>query len=121
MGALLGVLVVLLVVFAIVALVGVLIHTIHQAFSPGTNGPNLGAGALIAAPLSSLFVIWGTWLKHRTVTVQKEGHITDRINKAVATLAPALRGRRDAFGHQILDEPRGELGAAADAGLGIDV
>lgn len=46
----------------------------------------LGAGALIAAMLSAPFVIWGTVLKHQTVMFQKEGHMTDRINKAVEQL-----------------------------------
>ncbi len=86
LGALVGLLLMVLFGLALAALVGVLVHTIHQAFSPGSDGPNLGAGALIAAMLGAPFVIWGTVLKHRTVTFQKEGHITDRINKAVEML-----------------------------------
>ena len=86
LGALVGLLLMVLFGLALAALVGVLFHTIHQAFSPGSDGPNLGAGALIAALLGAPFVIWGTVLKHRTVTFQKEGHITDRINKAVEML-----------------------------------
>ncbi|MFD1509176.1 hypothetical protein [Lacimonas salitolerans] len=51
------------------------------------TGPgSLGAGALIAALLGAPFVIWGTVLRQRTVDFQKEGHITDRINKAVEQL-----------------------------------
>ncbi|CUH76559.1 pentapeptide repeat-containing protein [Tropicibacter naphthalenivorans] len=46
----------------------------------------LGIGALIAALLGSPFVVWGTILKQKTVDFQKEGHITDRINKAVEML-----------------------------------
>lgn len=46
----------------------------------------LGFGTMLAAMLGAPFVIWGTVLKHRTVTFQKEGHITDRINKAVEML-----------------------------------
>jgi hypothetical protein len=48
--------------------------------------PNLGLGALLAALLGAPFVIWGTWLKYQTVRFQKEGHMTDRINKAVEQL-----------------------------------
>lgn len=48
--------------------------------------PGLGLGALLAALLGAPFVIWGTWLKYQTVRYQKEGHITDRINKAVEQL-----------------------------------
>lgn len=50
------------------------------------KGSGLGTGALIAAMLGAPFVIWGTVLKQRTVDFQKEGHITDRINKAVEQL-----------------------------------
>lgn len=52
----------------------------------GQAGASLGLGALLAAMLGAPFVIWGTVLKHRTVTFQKEGHITDRINTAVEML-----------------------------------
>lgn len=52
----------------------------------GAEVSGLGFGALLAAMLGAPFVIWGTVLKHRTVTFQKEGHITDRINKAVEML-----------------------------------
>ncbi|WP_161492637.1 pentapeptide repeat-containing protein [Pseudophaeobacter leonis] len=51
-----------------------------------SEGVNLGAGALIAALLGSPFLIWSTFLKHQTVRYQKEGHITDRISKAVEQL-----------------------------------
>lgn len=86
LGGLVATLLALLFITALVALVGILLHTIGQSMSPDSDGPNLGAGALIAAMLGAPFVIWGTWLKHRTVTFQKEGHITDRINKAVEML-----------------------------------
>ena len=59
-------------------------HAIQPA---GANvQPNLGLGALLAALLGAPFVIWGTVLKHQTVRYQKEGHITDRISKAVEQL-----------------------------------
>ena len=50
------------------------------------SGPSLGMGALLAALLGAPFLVWGTVLKQRTVDFQKEGHITDRINKAVEQL-----------------------------------
>lgn len=46
----------------------------------------LGSGGLIVAVLGAPFLIWSTWLKHRTVEFQKEGHMTDRISKAVEQL-----------------------------------
>lgn len=58
---------------------------IHPALGEaGQSG--LGLGALLAAMLGSPFVIWGTWLKYQTVRFQKEGHMTDRISKAVEQL-----------------------------------
>ncbi|MBR3370334.1 MAG: pentapeptide repeat-containing protein [Rhodobacteraceae bacterium] len=47
---------------------------------------SLGVGGLVVALLGAPFVIWGTVLKHQTVMFQKEGHMTDRINKAVEQL-----------------------------------
>lgn len=61
-------------------------HTIRLGISGATQGINLGAGALIATLLGAPFLIWSTILKHQTVRYQKEGHITDRINKAVEQL-----------------------------------
>lgn len=57
-----------------------------RANSQAVGSPNLGSGALIAAALGAPFVIWATILKHHTLRYQKEGHITDRINKAVEQL-----------------------------------
>ncbi|MBL4917139.1 pentapeptide repeat-containing protein [Szabonella alba] len=53
--------------------------------SPLTTG-SLGLGALIAAFLGAPFVIYGTWLKHHTNRLEQEGHMTDRITKAVEQL-----------------------------------
>jgi hypothetical protein len=85
-GAGVSVFLFLLFTLAIAALFLELFRTVRQGMSPAGTGPNLGTGALIAAVLGAPFVIWATWLKHRTVTFQKEGHITDRINKAVEML-----------------------------------
>lgn len=82
---------------ALVAAGAVLFDTIRGVLQPpatgpnpaaatGPSGPNLGAGALIAALLGAPFVIWGTVLKYQTVRFQKEGHITERISQAVEQL-----------------------------------
>jgi len=47
---------------------------------------SLGLGGLLVALLGAPFLIWTTVLKHRTVEFQKEGHMTDRISKAVEQL-----------------------------------
>ncbi|WP_309664269.1 hypothetical protein [Tabrizicola sp.] len=60
------------------------IHPDTATTVPGQ--PTFGLGALVAALLGAPFLIWGTWLKYQTVRYQKEGHITDRINKAVEML-----------------------------------
>ncbi len=86
LGAGVGVVLLLLFAVALVAAVAVLFHAIGQALGQETKGPNLGAGALIAALLGAPFLIWGTVLKHQTVRYQKEGHMTDRINTAVEQL-----------------------------------
>ncbi|OOY10965.1 hypothetical protein BMG00_14550 [Thioclava marina] len=75
----------ILVIFALIAAFVVVLGTSHQVWT-GAGGPNLGAGALIAAILGAPFVIWGTVIKHRQLGFQKEGHITDRISKAVEQL-----------------------------------
>ncbi len=71
---------------AIAAAFAVLWHTAGFTGDSSSNGVNLGAGALIAALLGAPFLIWSTVLRHQTVRYQKEGHITDRINKAVEQL-----------------------------------
>ncbi|WP_300534531.1 pentapeptide repeat-containing protein, partial [uncultured Mameliella sp.] len=54
-----------------------------------------GMGAVVAAFLGGPFVIWGAVLKHRTVEFQKEGHITERISKAVEQLGAEKSVKRD--------------------------
>lgn len=71
---------------ALVASAFVLWSTIDQVRSGASQGINLGSGTLIAALLGAPFLIWGTWLKYQTVRFQKEGHMTDRISKAVEQL-----------------------------------
>jgi hypothetical protein len=55
-----------------------------------------GMGAVIAAFLGGPFVIWGTAIKQKTVKYHKEGHITDRISKAVEQLGEEKTVKRDA-------------------------
>jgi uncharacterized protein YjbI with pentapeptide repeats len=85
-GAGAGFVLLLMFLLAFVAAGLVMVHTIGQAMNAEAEGPNLGAGALIAALLGAPFLIWTTVLKHQTVRYQKEGHMTDRINKAVEQL-----------------------------------
>jgi uncharacterized protein YjbI with pentapeptide repeats len=46
----------------------------------------LGLGTLLAALLGAPFLIWATLIRQATVDYQKEGHMTDRISKAVEQL-----------------------------------
>ncbi len=74
---------------ALIAAFAVVYDTVRNVFIPPTSGsssPNLGAGALIAALLGAPFVIWGTYIKFQALGFQREGHITDRISKAVEQL-----------------------------------
>ncbi len=73
-----------------VLLLGATLWGLWQVFN-GIEGATLsdtsfGLGALIAAFLGAPFVIYGTWLKHKTNRLEQEGHMTDRINKAVEQL-----------------------------------
>ncbi|WP_435260163.1 hypothetical protein ACSBLW_07245 [Thioclava sp. FR2] len=60
-------------------------NVIVENSGTGTSA-SLGFGTLLAAMLGAPFVIWCAVLKHQTVRFQKDGHITDRINKAVEML-----------------------------------
>jgi len=91
LGPVFSMVIVLLFVLAIIAAFAVLFQLVF-----GGGEVTFGAGALITALLGAPFLIWGTVLKHQTVMFQKEGHMTDRINKAVEQLgaeglSPSLR------------------------------
>lgn len=60
------------------------IWTVLRAF--GSSGASLGTGALIVAILSVPLVAYNTYLRHRALGFQKEGHLTDRLAKAVEQL-----------------------------------
>jgi uncharacterized protein YjbI with pentapeptide repeats len=51
-----------------------------------TPGKSLGVGGVTVALLSAPFVIWRSIVAQKSVDVQEQGHITDRINKAVEGL-----------------------------------
>ena len=80
---------------SLIAAFVVLWHTVDLAINGEGGAINLGAGALITALLGAPFLIWSTVLKHQTVRYQKEGHITDRINKAVEQLGTEKSVKRD--------------------------
>ena len=70
-------------------LLGAAIVSLWRMFggtAPDTPATGLGTGALIVALLSAPFVIWRTHIAQRSLGFQKEGHITDRISKAVEQL-----------------------------------
>lgn len=52
--------------------------------NPGAGG--LGLGALLVALLGAPFLLWSTIIRQTTLDYQREGHITDRISKAVEQL-----------------------------------
>ncbi len=94
LGGVVGFLVVLLVLLALIATFSLLGRTILHGFSEAPAA-NLGTGAMIVAILSAPIVIWGTIIKQKTVDFQKEGHITDRISKAVEQLGEEKTIKRD--------------------------
>ncbi|MES2434182.1 MAG: pentapeptide repeat-containing protein [Pseudomonadota bacterium] len=87
LGGVIGLVLCLLFLAAFVAAAAVIFGTIRDIFSTTARAtPNLGAGALITALLGAPFLIWSTVIKHRALGFQKEGHLTDRISKAVEQL-----------------------------------
>jgi uncharacterized protein YjbI with pentapeptide repeats len=86
LGGVFGVVLALFFLAAFVAAASVIYGTIRDVFAADRSGPNLGAGALITALLGAPFLIWSTVIKHKALGFQKEGHLTDRISKAVEQL-----------------------------------
>ena len=86
LGGVFGVVLVMFFLAAFVAAASVIYGTIRDVFAADRSGPNLGAGALITALLGAPFLIWSTVIKHKALGFQKEGHLTDRISKAVEQL-----------------------------------
>jgi uncharacterized protein YjbI with pentapeptide repeats len=85
LGSLIGVILVFFALF-LVGAAGWLIIASLQSSASATPGATLGAGGLIVALLSAPFLIWNTIIKQKALGFQKEGHITDRISKAVEQL-----------------------------------
>ena len=56
------------------------------AFGAGAGAPSFGLGALMVALLGLPFVIWRSLAMERQTRTGEQGHITDRINKAVEGL-----------------------------------
>ncbi|PKP81108.1 MAG: hypothetical protein CVT80_13895 [Alphaproteobacteria bacterium HGW-Alphaproteobacteria-2] len=82
LGPLLSVILALLFIGAVTAAFVALARAISG--SEGTTG--LGTGALVIGLLGAPFLVWSTVIKHQTLRYQKEGHITDRISRAVEQL-----------------------------------
>lgn len=76
-------------------LLGATLWGLWQVFNGVEGAPlaggSLGLGALIAAFLGAPFVIYGTYLRHKTQRLEQEGHMTDRITKAVEQLGAEKR------------------------------
>lgn len=71
-------------------LLGATLWGLWQVFNGVKDAPlasgSLGLGALIAAFLGAPFLVYGTYLRHKTQRLEQEGHMTDRITKAVEQL-----------------------------------
>src|SRR6056297_2281902 len=85
LGPLLSVVVILLFALAVTAAGAILLHAIFD-LGLGTPRTGFGTGAVIVALLGAPFVIWRAVVAQKTVSVQEQGQITDRINKAVQGL-----------------------------------
>lgn len=85
MGPAISLVIILLILLAIITAFMVLIQAIFFGL-PNTPGAGLGTGALAVAIIGAPFVIWRAIVAQKTVDVQEQGLITDRINKAVQGL-----------------------------------
>ena len=85
-GAVVGMVLALIYFGTVAAALNVVFRTFNLTVEAASVGPNLGAGALIAAILSAPFVVWRANVAQRTVDLQHQGQITDRISKAVEQL-----------------------------------
>lgn len=65
-----------------------------------TPGKSLGVGGVTVALLSAPFVIWRSIVAQKSVDVQEQGHITDRINKAVEGLGAEKTVKRRVVVHE---------------------
>ncbi|QYK43087.1 MAG: pentapeptide repeat-containing protein [Paracoccaceae bacterium] len=123
LGGLAGVLLVVLVVFLLGAALW-LIASALRASAGSVPGATLGAGGLIVALLGAPFLIWNTAIRQTTLNFQREGHMTDRISKAVEQLGAEktvkLR-RRDKDGTEItVEESRPNIEVRIGAILSLE-
>ena len=87
LGALFGVCLAFLLAVAFAAAVWTVFKTFVPPDGIHTNiTGGIGSSALLVAILGAPFLIWSTVIKHKALGFQKEGHITDRISKAVEHL-----------------------------------
>ncbi|WP_104017055.1 pentapeptide repeat-containing protein [Roseovarius nitratireducens] len=85
LGPLLSGVVMLLFALAVAAAAAILLHAIFD-LGLGTPRTGFGTGAVIVALLGAPFVIWRAVVAQKTVSVEEQGQITDRINTAVQGL-----------------------------------
>lgn len=85
MGPVISLMIILLILLAITTAFMVLIQAVFFGL-PDTPGAGLGTGAVAVAIIGAPFVIWRAIVAQKTVDVQEQGLITDRINKAVEGL-----------------------------------
>lgn len=105
LGALVSVALALLFFFALLA---AFVVVFRAAF--GETEASLGVGALIAALLGAPFLIWSTVIRHQTLRYQKEGHMTDRIAKAVEMLGAEKTVKKTINGQSVeVTEPNLEV------------
>ncbi|MGQ0566813.1 MAG: pentapeptide repeat-containing protein [Gemmobacter sp.] len=106
LGGLAGVALAVLLVFLVVSAIILIVSSLLAAAGT-TPGATLGAGGLIVALLGAPFLIWNTVIRHKALGFQKEGHITDRISKAVEQLGAEKTVKRplmDTEGNPRLDD-----------------
>ena len=94
LGPLVSMVAILLILLAIAAAFMVLIRAVFLGL-PATAGGGLGTGAVAVALIGAPFVIWRSIVAQKTVEVQEQGQITDRINKAVEGLGAEKVVKRD--------------------------
>ncbi|SEM81534.1 Uncharacterized protein YjbI, contains pentapeptide repeats [Roseovarius tolerans] len=94
LGPVLSGLVFLLFILAIASAVRMLGGAVFGGASL-TPGNSLGVGAVTVALIGAPFVIWRSVVAQKSVDVHEQGHITDRINKAVEGLGAEKTVRRD--------------------------
>lgn len=86
LGPLLTIVVIVLFVMAVLVIFAVLGHALFDFGMEDVPRIGFGTGAVAVALIGAPFVIWRSVVAQKTVTLQEQGHITDRINTAVEGL-----------------------------------